>query len=166
MPVYSSGLKFSMPKSELIIFSPHTSSVIIFPSCSQCCHYSVFWAWNIKIASRLPFPSQPPFSRQSSNPFFFLSPLKCHLNHSFLHSHYISSSLTLYFGLHNSFVTIQLPQYPVYPPCTRDILIINTFELLIPLLKNSFWFPTAFNIKSKFFMRPHLVCPTSSYHKP
>lgn len=97
---------------------------------------------------------------------FFLSPLKCHLNHSFLHSHYISSSLTLYFGLHNSFVTIQLPQYPVYPHCTRDILIINTFELLIPLLKNSFWFPTAFNIKSKFFMRPHLVCPTSSYHKP
>lgn len=134
MPVYSSGLKFSMPKNELIIFSPHTSSVIIFPYYSQCCHHSVFWARNFKIVFIL--PSQPPFSRQSSNPATSTSEMPS--ESIILFSILIACChLTLYFGFGIRLLTIQLcPIYPVsFPHCTWDILIINICEPFIPLLK-------------------------------
>lgn len=93
-------------------------------------------------------------------------PQKCHLNHYFLHFPCISFISYLILWIPPILVFLPfIPYIQCLPHCTRNTLIINTFELLIPLINIRFWSPIACSAWSEFYEAyPNLTTSCRFHH--
>lgn len=133
MLVYPSRLKFSRPKIELIIFLPQTFCHR-FPLVQLM--LSLLSLLNSKFQNCIPTFLLLTVSIQSVNHQILLFPSqKCHLNRSFFSL--FPQNFIICFTLDSIlvFLPFNFPWNPVFfPHGTRNILIINTFEILMSLL--------------------------------